>query len=308
MTQPAAAPALAVRPPIDALMRRAIDYAGLFPPASLDMRAAVEEYRYQATGADAWMLGRFVLPAARLDELDAVAGDLTPRDASRSWALTALLGSDLAEDIERIERFNSYHRDVRVGAVHVDTVELKTYSVQDVSHAAELLDRRFDTYMEVPLAEDPATLLDGIALTHAKAKMRTGGLTPDAMPSPEQVLRFLTRCVERNVAFKATAGLHHAWRGLYPLTYAPDAPCGTMFGFLNVILATAAIVGGLDDRGLEMLTETDATSLRVTDAGVEWRGHALTTATLLDARDRLAAFGSCSFAEPVADLRGSHLL
>src|SRR5213075_640007 len=109
--------------PIDALLRRAIDYAGLFPPASLDLRSAVEEYQHQATSADGWMLGRFVLPAARLDELDAVAGDVTPREASHSWALAALLGSDLQEDIERIERFNSYHRDVRVGAVHVDTVE-----------------------------------------------------------------------------------------------------------------------------------------------------------------------------------------
>jgi hypothetical protein len=164
--------------------------------------------------------------------------------------------------------------------------------------------------MEVPLAEDPASLLDAMALTHAKAKMRTGGVTPDAMPSPEQVLRFITRCVERNIAFKATAGLHHAWRGDYRLTYAPDAPYGTMFGFLNVVLATAAIVGGagLESRALELLTESDAAALRVTDDGIEWRGRLLPTATLHDARDRLAAFGSCSFAEPVADLRGSHLL
>ena len=308
MTYPAAAPSLAVRPPMDALMRRAIDYAGLFPPASLDMKSAVQEYHRQATGADAWMLGRFILPAARLDELDAAAGEITPRDASRSWAFSALLGSDLEEDIERIEKFNSYHRDVRVGAVHVDTVELKTYATHDVQHAGELLDRRFDTYMEVPLAEDPAPLLDAVAKTHAKAKMRTGGVTADAFPTAEQVLRFITRCVERNLGFKATAGLHHAWRGMYRLTYAADALQGTMFGFMNIFLATAAIAGGLTDQAMSLLMETDPTSLVVTDAGLQWHAVLLTTAALRAARDRLSAFGSCSFAEPVSDLRGSRLL
>jgi len=308
MTHPAAAPSLAVRPPIDALMRRAIDYAGLFPPASLEMRPAVEEYHRHVTGPDAWMLGRFILPAARLDELDAAAGDLTPRDASRSWPLSALLGSDLEEDIGRIERFNEYHRDVRVGAVHVDTVELKTYTTQDVAHAAELLDRRFDTYMELPLAEDPAPLLDAVSQTQGKAKMRTGGVTPDAVPAPQQVLRFITRCVERNVSFKATAGLHHAWRGEYRMTYAEDAPRGTMFGFLNVFLATAAIAGGLPDAAATLLVETMPTALQATDAGLQWRGVLLTTAALHAARDRMTAFGSCSFTEPVAGLRESRLL
>ena len=127
--------------------------------------------------------GGFVLPAARLEEFDAASRPLLPREGRHSWALSALLGSDVEEDIARIERFNERHRDARMGAVLVDTVELKAHSVRDVARAGELLDRRFDTYVEIPVTEDPAELIDAISHTRAKAKLRTGGVTPDAFPA-----------------------------------------------------------------------------------------------------------------------------
>jgi len=297
------------QPAIVTLLRRAIDYAGLFPPASLDMHSAVSEYQAQANGPDAWALGRFVLPAARLEELDEVAGELTPREARFSWGLSALLGSDLSEDVERIEQFNARHRDVRDGAVYVDTVELKTHTVHEIAHAAELLDRRFDTYMEVPIKDDPGELLDSIARTRAKAKVRTGGVASDAFPPATQLLRFITRCIERRVSFKATAGMHHPLRGDYRLTYAPDAARGTMFGFLNVLLATAALSAGMaPDACAALLEEGDPGTIRPAGDGLAWRDHVFSAASLDAGRDSMTAFGSCSFREPLADLRASHLL
>ncbi|MDF2772824.1 MAG: hypothetical protein K0S86_2319, partial [Geminicoccaceae bacterium] len=59
--------------PIRMLLRDAVDYAGLFPPAQLDMPGAVAEYAAYLASADAWALGRFVVPAARLDEMAATA-------------------------------------------------------------------------------------------------------------------------------------------------------------------------------------------------------------------------------------------
>jgi len=73
------------------LLHRLIDYAGLFPPASLNMMAAVAEYAKHRQNVDSWVLGRFVLPAARLDEFDAAAGSTLPREGRHSWALSALL-------------------------------------------------------------------------------------------------------------------------------------------------------------------------------------------------------------------------
>src|SRR4051812_2193031 len=52
------------------LLEGLIDYAGLFPPAALDMAAAMRNYAAYRQGEDAWMIGRFVVPAARKGEVD----------------------------------------------------------------------------------------------------------------------------------------------------------------------------------------------------------------------------------------------
>ena len=67
-----------------ALLGSLIDYAGLFPPAELPMRAAVARYASSRSGEDAWMLGRFVLPLARLEEFEHAFDELparAPREA-----------------------------------------------------------------------------------------------------------------------------------------------------------------------------------------------------------------------------------
>jgi hypothetical protein len=296
-------------PSLRVLLYAIVDYAGLFPPASLDMASASREYADHRNGGDAWALGRFVLPAARLEEFETAAKDILPREAAGSWALSALLGSDLEEDLGRIERFNERHGDARRGAVLVDTVELKTHTPRDVLRASDLLDRRFDTYMEVPVHDDPAEMIAAIAQTVAKAKIRTGGVTPDAFPTSAHVLRFIQRCIAHGVAFKATAGLHHPWRAEYRLHYAPDAPRGTMFGFFNVLLCTAALLGGLDEgMALSLLDERDARAVTFDVGGARWRGQRFDTELLERARECMAAFGSCSFREPMDDLRAAQLL
>jgi hypothetical protein len=291
------------------LMQGIVDYAGLFPPASRQMAGAVGEYARHRAGPCAWALGRFVLPAARLEEFDEVSqGDL-PREGSRSWALSALLGSDIEEDVARTDAFNARHRDARAGAVLVDTVEIKTHSPRDVERAGDLLDRRFDTYMEVPVAQDPAELLAAIAQTSAKAKIRTGGVTPDAFPSSAQVARFIVRCLGHGVSFKATAGLHHPVRADYPLTYAADAPEGAMFGFLNVLFAVAALHAGLDERvAKSILEEREPAAFRFDATGATWRETPLPRSILERTRESMTAFGSCSFSEPVGDLKALGLL
>ena len=308
MSQTAAA-STTVQPSVRVLLRGIVDYAGLFPPASLGMAAAVAEYAEHRNGDRSWMLGRFVLPAARLEEFNDVAAPTVPREGAKSWALSALLASDLEEDIARIERFNDDHRDARTGAVHVDTVELKTHTVRDIARASELLDRRFDTYMEIPVVEDPAELLEAISHTTAKAKIRMGGVTPDAFPTSAQVVRFATRCIGHGVAFKATAGLHHAWRGDYRMTYAPDAPCGAMFGFLNLMLAVAALhAKASETQAIALLEERDAHAVRFDADTLRWREHVLPARVLERAHESMVSFGSCSFREPVRELRALGLL
>jgi hypothetical protein len=306
MTEPAAVSG-ASPASLRLLLRGVVDYAGLFPPAGLSMPDAVAEYaRHRGEGA-AWMLGRFVLPAARLDEFEAVAAPHLPRDIAAWWSLSALLGTDLEEDLERVEQFNA-RRDARPGAVLVDTLELKAHTAREVVHAAEIVQRQFDTYMEIPVVEDPVDIVAAVAAARAKVKIRTGGTTPDAFPPAPHVVRFIMRCLAHGVPFKATAGLHHPWRGEYRLTYEDDAPRGMMYGFLNVLLATAALHAGADEReAAAVLDERGAGAVEFRADGVQLRGRFLPAQAIRAARDSMTSFGSCSFAEPVAELAAAGL-
>jgi hypothetical protein len=133
------------------------------------------------------------------------------------------------------------------------------------------------------------------------AKLRSGGVTADAIPPIEYVADYIRSCAELRLPFKATAGLHHPVRSPHPLTYEADAPRAVMHGFLNVFLAAALAWHG--DRDLEpVLAETDPAAFRF-DEGVLWRDRSLSAAQVSDARTNFAhAFGSCSFDEPVQGL------
>ncbi len=153
-------------------------------------------------------------------------------------------------------------------------------------------------------------LVDAVRAVRARAKVRTGGITTEAFPSARSVVRFMRACLDAVVPFKATAGLHHPVTGTYPLTYAPDSPRGTMFGFLNVFLAAAFLTMGMSDEdATRLLDDRDASAFVFGEDGVEWRGRRLDTAHLAATHERVfGSFGSCSFREPVDDLRSMALL
>ena len=284
-------------PAFRTLLRGAIDYAGLFPPAQLSMGEAVANYAGYLRGGDAWALGRFVVPATRLDEFGREAAPHLPTERTgEPWRLSVLLPADA--DPGPLTAFNAAH----AGAALVDTVEVKATQPEEIA-AAGALARTMVTYVEIPADRDPAALVDAARAVGARAKLRTGGTSADAFPAPPDVLRFIKACLAAGVPFKATAGLHHPLRAEYPLTYAPDAARGTMYGYLNVFLAAAWLAAGLpDERALALLEERDPSAFALEDEGVRWHEHVLTGAELARARERvIMGFGSCSFREPLDD-------
>ena len=291
-------------PALRTLLDSLIDYAGLFPPAGLDLPTASANYAAYRAGDEAWALGRFVVPAARLRELETSA-DAQLQAGGEPWRITALAGPDLGRDLAAIAGFNERQR----GHAVADTIELKSATTAAISDTLATINGALDAFVEIPIADDPAPLIETLAAGHGRAKVRTGGITAEAFPQPPHLLRFIRRCVEANVAFKATAGLHHPLRGDYRLTYQPTSGCATMFGFLNVFLAAAFLRHGMSDAdGLELLEEPSPASLRVTNESIAWRSHRLDEAGLGYARDFARAFGSCSFREPMDDLRAMRLL
>ena len=300
------------------LLEHAVDYAGLFPPAGLGMPEAVANYAAHRQDPDAaWALGRFVVPAARLDEFEREAARhlACVLPGAEPWRLSALAGPDAAADADRIARFARRFAAAGVGTVVVDAAEVKVATADDVERAARpLAALGLDVYAELPLGGGAAALdglLAAVRDAGARAKVRTGGVAASAFPDAADLVRFMDACRRVGVPFKATAGLHHPLRAEYRLTYAPDAPTGTMYGFLNVFLAAALLRAGASLPEAEaMLTERDPAALRFDDGGVEWRGVRLTTDALRAAREAgaVVAFGSCSFREPVDDLRALGLL
>lgn len=280
------------------LLTRLVDYAGLFPPAALPMGRAVGNYARYRASANAWMLGRFVVPVARFAELEqavAVVG------AARgdAWKVSALAGGDLIADLDAIAAFKARNR----GRLLVDAVEVKIPTSGGIAAAAAMIPAELETWFELPLAIDPDPLVAAIAATGQRAKMRTGGTTTDAFPSPAEISRFIGRCAARGVPFKATAGLHHPLRCVRPLTYEPDSATGTMHGFLNVFLAAALVHSGRPVEVAEaMLVEADPATLKIEADAIGWRDHRLTVAEIAAARTFAVSFGSCSFEEPVREL------
>jgi hypothetical protein len=296
--------------PLTPLLSSAIDYAGLFPPAALDMATAVRQYAEYRSSPDAWALGRFVVPVARLGELEREAGPLAPKQPAEPWRLSALLGPAAAEELDAIGEFNCRHAAPGAAALSADVVEARADSVEAIDRLLAKLPHWVQAYVEIPLSRDPAPLVAAIARHGARAKARTGGVTADAFPSARDLARFLRACTAAGVPFKATAGLHHPLRAEYRLTYAPDSVTGTMFGFLNVFLAAALLRRGLGDAdAVRLLEERSADAFRFSADTIEWRGHRLDRAAVEEARaGGIVAFGSCSFTEPVAELRGMGLL
>lgn len=296
---------------LDSLLRGAIDYAGLFPPAGLGMAEAVSNYASYRTGEHAWALGRFVLPASRIAEFESVADPLLPRGPGPTpWRVAALIGSDAEGDLRTVGEFNCSHAADGAGAAAADVVEGKADSAEAVAGLLGKVPRYVQAYVEVPIHRDPAPLIEAIGRARGRAKVRTGGVTADAFPPAADVVRFIRVCLSAGVPFKATAGLHHPLRADYPLTYEPGSVCGTMFGFLNLFLAAAFMAAGMSDEDAELLLEErDRSSLRFDAHGVEWRGQRLEADAIRRSRETgIVSFGSCSFTEPIGDLASLGLL
>ncbi len=295
-TQPASA--------IGVLLAELIDYAGLFPPAKLSMPDAVNNYFKYLQCDFRWILGRFILPVARLCEFEsAVAATGIPQELS----VSALLGPAIAADIATISEFNARH----AGKIQVSSVELKISTPEDIRNADKLIPRDLEAFFEVPLSGDVAGCIDTLSQCHRSAKIRTGGETPEIIPSANLVANFLHLCAEASLPFKATAGLHHPIRSNRRLTYADDSPSGVMHGFFNVFLAAALLRNTLinHDEATELLDETAADAFVFEESHVAWRSHVLTSEQIAFARQQFAlSFGSCSFSEPIEDLQALSLL
>jgi hypothetical protein len=285
----------------EALFGRLIDHAALFPPASMGMAAALAEDEAARASEAAWMIGCFVCPASRLDELLAATGDAPPplslvldrAGAAAPVAWPAALEADLAA----VE-----------GAPGVELVEQRVPAPELVALAAERVRERLPAaraYLEPPLGGDWRGAIAAAAAAGAAVKLRCGGAVREAFPSVGDVAAFLAACRDARVALKATAGLHHPIRHLDRATGFP------MHGFLNLL--AAAVLAHRDGLGAgelaTLVAEQNPAAFALADDALAIGGRRASAADIARARGELFhGYGSCSWREPVDDLRALGLL
>ncbi|MGR4065846.1 MAG: hypothetical protein ACLQPV_10435 [Vulcanimicrobiaceae bacterium] len=290
-----------------------IDYAGLFPPSELGMAPALAEYASIRSGPYAWMVGRFVTAASRIPELRRAVG------AVASPALSVVV--DVSRDPHRwFEEARAAlaglanlraHRDpsARVEALEIplpslpsrrDTYDAAIGQLGAMLSQAKLRD--LPVYAEIPRTDRWSELVPGacVAATRARIslKVRCGGITADAFPSPEDLAAFVAAAAHEGVPFKATAGLHH------PIRHVDRATGFTMHGFLNLLVGAAlAAERSGRDTVVRAIDDQDAGAFAFEEDALVWRGHRFDAQTIAAAREHaFVGYGSCSVAEPVADL------
>ncbi len=239
---------------IEAFLDGILDYAGLFPPARLDLQTALSNFEFYQRHPMSRMLARFVLPLELL-----TAPQLPPR--------VSLVCR--GEEVE-----------LPLLPPEVECVE--------VSGSLALEPGRF-VFHEIDWREDFEPRMP----RQGGVKLRTGGLTPDAVPPAETIARFLIAAAVRHLPVKFTAGLHN------------PVPAAGALGFFNVFAAAFAAYSGCTDaeKLIPLIAEADYEAFRFTET-VFHAGTFSFSQTAIERlrRERVISFGSCSFLEPVEHL------
>lgn len=286
------------------LLSEIIDYAGLFPPSQVTMATAVSNFDQYLKSEHSWMLGRFIVPVSRLDEFSQEAEKFL--NLKKPWHLSVLASDDLQKTLDLVAEFNLEYE----GRAKIDTIEIKVEKAAEINEAAKILPHSLTAYFEIPANDILADFITALAITRKGAKLRTGGVTTDAFPSTDAIIKFMRVCIAANVPFKATAGLHHPIRCTKPLTYESNAPIGTMHGFFNLFLSACFLRQDLNNLFVHrIMNENVSDNIQFEEDKISWMDQNLSMLTVTLTRQKNAiSFGSCSFLEPVEDLQGIGLL
>jgi hypothetical protein len=284
------------------------------------MSRSVYNYGCYLRHPQRWALGRFVIPVARLDEfLTALALE---GSGAEPWHLTAVVSGNIAAELAAVEAFSRMGAagsgTVKPGAV-IDSVEVRVSTAEEMEMIRRHRPPETTVFFEIA-PERAAELLPMAGRAGGCAKLRTGGVVAEAFPAIEAIADWLARCAQFGVPFKATAGLHHPLRGMWPLTYEAEAAETMMHGFVNLFTAAAIAwsaghSGGraLHDRLSTCLADRERANWHFGEDAMTWSGDQTPVRIDLEAlgavRSKFArSFGSCSFEEPVGEMRELDLL
>jgi len=314
---------------LQALLAQSIDYAGMFPPCNLGLEPALRNQAEYVHSPEAWMLSTFVLS---VDQFEAAAAKVALFDwrhelfdwkhGLRISALGAKSGNAdefidaLKIAAAKIRSFSAQHADlVSINQLEMPLpvraglgLDVNPKLLAKIAPIMDALDVQM--FLEAPpsFAEETIALLternSGTSERPFAYKLRTGGVTADAIPTSRQIARVLVTAAKAGIPVKFTAGLHH------PIRQFRVEVETKMHGFLNVL--GAAIMAAEHDwneqQTLKILDDENATSFSFLDGWFAWQEWRVMTDRIKERRKFVTSFGTCSFDEPREDLRALNFL
>lgn len=270
-----------------ALFAGLIDDAALFPPGNAPMVAGLHDHGEHRASSYAELIGPFLCPVTRIDELTAALGD----DDRLALSLVVDVTGEATHHALRVTG-----ADPRLSLVGIEAAQ--RLLGDDAVVIGENLRRLPATvgFLEVPRSGFDDSL-DLVAKGGWQAaKYRTGGASADAFPDAHELAAFLLSCADRELPFKLTAGLHRAVR------HTDDVTGFENHGVLNVLVGTRVALAGEGADAVASALEERAADVLVT-AVMSW-----SDTDAIRTRRLFRSFGCCCVTDPIDDLTALGLL
>jgi hypothetical protein len=266
-----------------------VDDAAIFPPGDLPLPDAVRAYQRRSDEWYADLVGPLVVRDTDLPDVDPeLPVSVVLTGGAGAVAGVAALATKKGHRLVGLE---AAVRDLDDMAGNVRRIITAVDAARDTGALEET-----SVYVELPQTDPTADWLaaaDEVAGAEHHLKFRTGGVEAHLFPAAATVAAWIDAALDRETAFKCTAGLHHAVRHR-------DHETGfEHLGFLNVLLATrVAFDGGSVDETTQVLDDHYANDLVAMARQSDLEG----------ARRWFTSYGSCSVSDPLDELVGLGLL
>jgi hypothetical protein len=288
-------------------MTNLIDYAGLFPPAGLDIETVLGNYAGYLEGKNGWMLGGCIVPVRQLHRVALHAG----------FRCSVIVSPGLPQDeLDQLSSFTgSSSFTSSITMVETRLSEIANFPNRCLNHLLHLQTRLTQAGLQdVQLfveADNVAPIASQIAsfnlsnsggggwIKKVGYKLRCGGLIKKDFPAPEKVADTIRICCEHEIPIKFTAGMHQ------PLRNHSTELNVMQHGFINILGATLLYWSGNLSKSeiLECLLDKNSQDFRFTEEKFSWKDKSILATEINQLRkSSVKSFGSCSFAEPVEGL------
>ena len=231
--------------PTDSLklfLTKLIDYAGLFPPANLNLIPALKNYRTYIECEDHWIISQFIIPVNELENIS----DSEMENFNNKFQLDlSILSGNLFDDIEKLKSFKcKYSNKIAFSGLETRIGKIEEFQelISSTNFTINNENLNLATFFELHYGDDWVENMQIAVKTISDFnknnqsnfgfKLRCGGIKADMFPEPTFVANAIIHCIKYDVPMKFTAGLHH------PIRHHSSEYDTEMHGFINMFCAS----------------------------------------------------------------------